>query len=144
MDTFLTELAKKSGERWVAMLALPGALYVVVLIAAASLGHARAVDVPLLSRRLTDLGSGYVGTPAGIAVAAVLLLLGAAAAGYVAQLLAAMVELIWLGTWRLPTRLPGPIRRWAARRYRRRLAVRRRTRPPPPSSAGLSSTCCPA
>ncbi|MFI9785993.1 hypothetical protein ACIHEI_21195 [Kitasatospora sp. NPDC051984] len=132
MADFLGELGKKLAERWIAMLAVPGALYLAVAFGVAgTLGHAHALD----GRRLVGQVEAWARSPlasgtAGQAVLLVALLLGAAAAGLVAQALGSALEVValsvgWRDWWRPARALAGHLmnrrlRRWnaACARYR--------------------------
>lgn len=94
MTSFLNELAKQLAGKWLALLLLPGALY---------------VATGLLSWRIGQ-GSWFVshgvvaalraGRPGGVLVAALLAaLLLSAAAGLVAGALGRFLHWIWLGQW---------------------------------------------
>ncbi|MGW0577151.1 hypothetical protein ACWD25_14515 [Streptomyces sp. NPDC002920] len=107
MTTFFGELAKKLAERWVSLLAIPGLLFLTVLLVGARLRWAHAVDVGYaldsLDKLVADIGR-WPSARKTLGVAG--LLLAAAAVGLAAGGLAAGVRLIWLGRW------PAPLARW--------------------------------
>ncbi|MGN9845170.1 hypothetical protein ACTMTI_44315 [Nonomuraea sp. H19] len=122
MGGLLAELGKKIAERWLTLLVLPGALYLAVLAAARTLGHAHPFDADRLSRRIDQLAGGAQSGSAGRTAAVLLaLLLASAAAGVIAQAAGSLAERLWLAAdWE---QWPAPGRRLA-----RLLVVRRRTR----------------
>jgi hypothetical protein len=110
------ELGKKLAERWLSLLVLPGALYLVVAFAAYTLGQAH----PFATGRIVDRVTALTSLPGpGTQVALLLVTLaGAAAVGLVAQALGSGIERValaadWPG-W------PAPARRLADRALRRR------------------------
>ncbi|MFE9240466.1 hypothetical protein [Streptomyces sp. NPDC007007] len=126
MNAFLGELGKKLAERWVSLLALPGALFLGTLGVALTLSGEAPLDHALLRARLTawstdpDLRS--VGTVVLLLVA---LLLGSVAFGTAAAALGGLVDRLW----HLPGR-HGPSRAMAAaRRARWHRAVNRANAP---------------
>lgn len=112
MTGFLAELGKKLAERWVALLLVPGLLYVATVTAAVVLGQQRWADVDYLSMRLTELSS--VGGSRAV-LAAVVVLLASAAAGLLAQALRGPVAEFVTGGWP-----------FFLRRLQRRLTERRK------------------
>jgi hypothetical protein len=122
---FFEELAKKLAERWLALLVLPGALYLVVVVAGAWLGQSSALDWARLRHGVDDMMAATSRQPAGMqAVFVILLLLGASGTGLLVQALAGLTRLTWLGQW------PRPLSRWrvAARRRRWHAVVEQRHR----------------
>jgi hypothetical protein len=110
------ELGKKLAERWLSLLVLPGALYLVVAFAAYALGQAHPFATGRIVDRVTALTS-VRGTGTQVALLLVTLA-GAAVAGLVAQGLGSGIERValaadWPG-W------PAPARRLADRAVRRR------------------------
>src|ERR1700733_700768 len=96
VSVFLTELAKKTAERWLALLVLPGILWVTALFVAWRLGQ----WPPLEGGRLRSWLSAQAGNPsshslATVLLAAVGLLAAAAGAGLVASALGAGVQRLW-------------------------------------------------
>ncbi|MEU0532323.1 hypothetical protein [Amycolatopsis tolypomycina] len=118
MGGFFQELAKKLAERWVTLLVLPGALFIVLGWLGFTLGHDHALDWTAVSERFSGTTaslSRLSGATQGVLV--VVLLLAATGVGLAAQALAGMTRTIWLGTWPRPF---APLRR--------RLTSRRETR----------------
>ncbi|MFE4606873.1 hypothetical protein ACFRK5_00735 [Streptomyces niveus] len=103
MNPLLLTLGTKLTERWLNLLVLPGALFLGVLTAGTTLGHAHWNDVHRLSESLDELTARPVldrtGT-AAVAVAAILLL--SAALSLAAQFLGSAVEGFWLREGRFP------------------------------------------
>ncbi|WP_158852115.1 hypothetical protein [Saccharothrix deserti] len=97
MNPFLQSLGGKLAERWVTTLVLPGALFVAAAVCAVRLGHRHALDVVRVGN---DVVAAFPRLP--VAVAAVGLLLGAAAAAFAAQALGALVQAVWVKPWRGP------------------------------------------
>jgi hypothetical protein len=104
----LGELGKKLAERWLALLALPGLLFVSVAVVAGVLGHGRALHFGALR---TWFGTF---TPASGVAAAIAVLLGAASAGLVAAAVGRLVQGVWTSRGR---RAPA---RWLVSWRRRR------------------------
>ncbi|MGF1428253.1 hypothetical protein [Kitasatospora sp. LaBMicrA B282] len=115
MTAFVSALGDKLAERWLALLAVPGLIYLVALGTATTLGQRHWHDPAPLRARLDGLAAAPgAHSPGVIAVAAVAVLAGAAATGAAAQALGGWVEQAWLIDVR------GPLtRRLAARRLRR-------------------------
>ncbi|QFZ18544.1 hypothetical protein [Saccharothrix syringae] len=111
MNPFLQGLGGKLAERWVTALVLPGALFVVAVVCAIRLGHHNALDVVRVGN---DIVSAFPRLP--LAVAAVGMLLGAAAAAFTAQALGTLVQAVWVKPWRGPAawlaRLVVAVRGW--------------------------------
>lgn len=126
MNPFLQSLGGKLAERWVTTLALPGALFVAAAVCAVRLGHRRALDVVRLGN---DVVAAFPRLP--LAVAAIGLLLGAAAAAFAAQALGGLARAVWVKPWRGPAGwLARPV--VAVRRWRfDRAAARARVDPVP-------------
>jgi len=111
----LGQLGTRLVDRWIALLLVPGSLFVGAATVAVALGQRGALDVDTLiawaeRRAQTPLWShpaGFVLTLAGFALAA-------AGVGLAAQLLGAGQLLWWLGSW------PAPLRGWSACRVSRR------------------------
>ncbi|WP_431932163.1 hypothetical protein [Micromonospora sp. RP3T] len=115
----MSELGKKLAEKWLSLVVLPGALYLVVLAAVVALGHAHPFDVGHLVDTITSGAAAPEVRSAGGQVVLLLAILGGAAViGLVAQALGAMVERLWLASdWRS---WPKPLRALADRQVRRR------------------------
>jgi hypothetical protein len=111
VGNFFEELAKKLAERWVALLLLPGALFVAAVVIGVRLGHAHALDWQALNAG--DVTAAFGRQSGGMqAVLAAVVLLVAAGTGLVVQALAGVTRRLWLGLW------PGvlaPLRRWRVR-----------------------------
>ncbi|MGV9612220.1 hypothetical protein [Nocardia xishanensis] len=134
MTGFLAELGKKLAERWLELLVLPGALWVAATMAGGYLGHAHAVDVPLLRARL-DQQAAQSRSAATLLLLVVAFLLVSAAAGLLASVLGGLVERAHAlaGHYGAPRQLRDVrIRLWrkADRRYRRALAAAARATSP--------------
>ncbi|MFW5420943.1 hypothetical protein J0910_30450 [Nocardiopsis sp. CNT-189] len=117
MSLVLSELGKGIAQRWLNMLVLPGALYAAVVAVAWTMPHLRPFAFGELLARIDEWASAVDG--AGVSALAVLLgavLLAAAAAGFAAQTLGAIVERWWLQP-------DTPLLRRAAQR---RIAARRK------------------
>ncbi|GAA4564912.1 hypothetical protein GCM10023176_11870 [Micromonospora coerulea] len=115
MNAFLAELGKQLVTRWTVALMLPGALFAAAVVLAHVLGQGHAVDLAALPAwldRVTATPAGGRGATLLITVAA--FLLGAAAAGLVAQSVGVFVA--W--TWSLTG--SAPVLRGIAGRRRRR------------------------
>jgi hypothetical protein len=119
MTGFLGEIGQKLADRWAALLAVPGLLFLAAVTAAAVLGQAHALSYPDLSRKI----AAWAASPASKSVGGTVLIVAAILAGSVVAGLAAaaggrFVEILWT----LPgKRAPG---RWLAdcRRNRSRKA----------------------
>ncbi|MFC6092238.1 hypothetical protein [Saccharothrix lopnurensis] len=122
MNPFLSSLGGKLAERWVATLVLPGALFVAAAVCAVRLGHRDALDVVRLGNEVV---AAFPRLP--VAVAAIGLLLGAAAAVVAAQALGAVAEAVWVKPWRGPAawvaRPVVAVRRWRFDRAAARAGV---------------------
>jgi hypothetical protein len=111
---FFEELANKLAERWLALLVLPGALFLLAVVVGAWLGQRAALDWARLRHGVDELATAMSRQPVGMqAVYLVTVLLGAAGVGLAVQALAGVTRLVWLGVW------AGPVLRW-------RVASRRR------------------
>ncbi|MFD5568470.1 hypothetical protein [Streptomyces cadmiisoli] len=128
---FLGELGKRLAEKWLSLLVLPGALFLAVAAAGRVLGHGHPFDVDRLTDRVTAWAKApVVSTVGGQVVLIAAILLGAAAAGVVAQALGSALERVVLAAgWQsLPGPLRRPVRAWVERRQRRWEAARDRYR----------------
>ncbi|MGK8486978.1 hypothetical protein [Nocardia asiatica] len=101
---------------------MPGAFYLAITVTALTLGHAHALDIGLLTRRITDHAKNPAVTSTGGQVVVLATLLAAAAAvGFVAQSLGTLVERGALAAewqaWPSPGRYPA---RWSLTRRQRR------------------------
>jgi hypothetical protein len=109
MTGFLAEVGQKLADRWAALVAVPGLLYLAAVTAAAVLGQGRALSYPDLSRKIAD----WAASPALKSAGGAVLIITAVLAGSVAVGLAAMaggrlIEILWT--------LPGdhPPAKWLA------------------------------
>lgn len=96
MTTFLSALASKAAEKWLALLVLPGSAYVACLVTGLVLGHRDALNLPELQHAI-DRSAHHPGTssPGAILLVAVATLAAAALAGQLASALGAAVERLW-------------------------------------------------
>lgn len=123
MGGFLDELGKKLAERWLALLVVPGLLYLGALTAACVLGHRHPFGVGQLVRQL-DAWTTAPTTTGGLVLILLTTFLAAAAAGVLAQGLGSLTERVWLAdrwqSWPLPlrrlaqARITNRTRRWTA------------------------------
>lgn len=122
MTGFLTEIGSKLADRWAALLALPGLLYLAAVTAAAVLGQQRALNYPFLDRKITSWADSTVLKSAGGTV----LIVAAILAGSVLTGLAATAGGRFIETlWTLPGR-HAPARwltDWRKRRARNAKAI---------------------
>ncbi|MGA5171267.1 MULTISPECIES: hypothetical protein [Streptomyces] len=122
MGGVLGELGKKLAERWVALLVLPGALYLAVAAAALTLGNGHPFDPAVLTAQVNRWAEAPAAkSTGGQMVVLVAVLVGAAAVGVVAQALGSLVEQVQLADncadW--PAGPRGVARRLTERRKRR-------------------------
>lgn len=125
MTDLLTTVGKKISERWLAVIMLPGVLYVAVTGWALLAGHRHALDLPWLADRLTDLWRQSRASGPGSAVVAAAAILAAAGVTGVAATVTAEdgVQRLWA--------VHGPLRRLLTLRARTRAAWRGRSPRPP-------------
>ncbi|MEU3643266.1 hypothetical protein AB0E59_07810 [Lentzea sp. NPDC034063] len=121
MTGFLGQLGKNLADKWLSLMAVPGALYLAVLLTARALGQSHTFDVNTLTTSFTGWAKGFSVSSTGGQVALLAAALAACGAvGLVARGLAGGIERVVLAAgWR---RWPAPLR-WAANR---RVARRRR------------------
>lgn len=101
MTTLLTEMGKQLAQRWLATLALPGALFLASCAIAHVLGHGAALDVSSLLSWFGALADQHgSGSPAVILAVAATALLSAAACSFAATALAGAVDRVWTMTGR--------------------------------------------
>lgn len=109
MTGVLTTLGAKAAERWIALLALPGALFLAFVAATRLMRDGRLFDV---SPVVAELSRPHR-PAASLVLLAAAVLVGAAGAGFVAQGLGALVQRLWFATRLGP---PGwaltALRRW--------------------------------
>ncbi len=120
MGGFLDELGKKLAERWLALLVVPGLLYLGALTVAYVLGHRHPFGVDQLARRLDAWTTAP--TTGGLVLILLATLLTAAIAGVLAQGLGSLTERVWLAerwqSWPPPlrslaqARITSRTRRW--------------------------------
>jgi hypothetical protein len=117
MIGFLTEVGQKLADRWAALVAVPGLLYLAAVTAAAVLGQGHALSCPDLGRKI----AAWVASPAlrsagGTALVIAAVLAGSVAAGLAAAAGGRLVEALWT--------MPGdrPPAKWLADRRRDRSA----------------------
>lgn len=96
MTGFLGEIGQKLADRWAALLAIPGLLYLAAVTVTAVLGQEHALSYPDLSQKITAWAASPVLKSAGGAA----LIVGAILAGSVAAGLAAaaggrFIEILW-------------------------------------------------
>ncbi|MGW3726605.1 hypothetical protein [Streptomyces sp. F001] len=97
MNTFLQELSKKAAERWAAVLLGPGLLFVACVLVGRHQGFTRALDLAHLRAYVRSVSTDKAyQEPAGLVMAASVVLLGAAVAGLVASSAGGLVERLWL------------------------------------------------
>jgi hypothetical protein len=103
VSKFFEELAKNLADRWLALLVLPGALFLVVAVAGEWLGNPAALDWPRLRDGTAMLIASLARQPVGMQVVLlVVVLLGAAGVGLAVQALAGLTRAVWLGRWPAP------------------------------------------
>ena len=96
MTGFLGEIGQKLADRWAALLAVPGLLYLAAVTAAAVLGQAHALSYPDLSRKI----AAWAASPALKSAGGTVLIVAAILAGSVVAGLAAaaggrFIEILW-------------------------------------------------
>jgi len=130
MTGFLAEIGSKLADRWAALLALPGLLYLAAVTAAAVLGQQHALSYPFLSGKITSWADSPVLRSAGGAVLIVAAVLaGSVFAGLAATAGGTFVETLWT----LPGRyVPA---RWLAEWRKRRSRTAKAIADNPRSSA---------
>lgn len=117
MTGFLAEIGQKLADRWAALLAVPGLLYLAAVTAAAVLGQADAVSYPDLSRTIASwAASPALKSAGGTALIIAAVLAGSVTAGLAAVAGGKLVEALWT--------LPGdrPPAKWLVGRRRERSA----------------------
>jgi hypothetical protein len=109
MTGFIAAVGSKLADRWAALLALPGLLYLAAVTAAAVLGQHHALSYPFLSRKITSwAASPVLKSAGGTVLIAVAILAGSVIAGLAATAFGTFIETLWT--------LPGrhPPARWLA------------------------------
>ena len=115
MTGFLGEIGQKLADRWAALLAVPGLLYLAAVTAAAVLGQRHAVSYPDLSRKIASwAASPALKSGGGTALIVAAVLAGSVIAGLAAAAGGRFIEVAWT--------LPGKHApaRWLAERRRNR------------------------
>lgn len=116
VTTFLSALAGKAAEKWLALLVLPGVVYLAGVAAAVVLGHAHALDLAELQLAIDRLAAHPGASNAGaILLVAAGVLAAATLAGLCARGSAVVVERLWTSRGdRWPARLlvRRRVRRW--------------------------------
>jgi hypothetical protein len=120
MTGFLGEIGKQLADRWVALLAVPGLLYVVAVTAAVVLGRGHALDYPALSRQVTGWAAGpSLRSAGGTALFITGALAGSVLAGLAAAAVGRVAEMLWvLRGERRPARWLAEWRRTRAQRLK--------------------------
>jgi len=121
MSAMLGEIGRRLAERWAALLAIPGLLYLAAATIAVVLGQARALSYPLLSRRITLWAdSPPLKSVGGTVLVVAAVLAASVAAGLAAAAGGRFIEALWT--------MPGvrPPARWL-RDWRRRRSRRQKT-----------------
>lgn len=117
-----TEIGQKLADRWVALLTVPGLLYVAAATTAVVLGQAHALSYSYLSRKIAAWAAGPAfESTGGTVLIAGAVLAGSAFAGLVAAAGGDLIERLWT----LPGER-GPARwlsQWRLRRSRRQKAI---------------------
>jgi len=106
MTGFLAEVGGKLADRWVALLALPGLLYLAVATIAGTLGQAHALDYTVLGDQITRWAqSPTLRSTGGAVIIVVAILAGSCMAGFAAVALGEFTEILWTARGRhLPAR----------------------------------------
>jgi hypothetical protein len=96
MTGFLAGLGTKLAERWVALLVLPGLIYISAAAAAVVLGHRHALDLSLLASDIVRLAAQPASSNVGvILLTATAVVAASAAAGLLASALGQALEWSW-------------------------------------------------
>jgi hypothetical protein len=128
VSIFVDEVAKKLADQWARLIVLPGLLYVAVLglvwplsIVRTGSGLRSGLCLALLPRHVREfiLVAASSGA-AAVAVAAVLVLVTSLLVGQAAEVLARLIEALWLGSW--PAWPRNALIRQRSRRWQRRQA----------------------
>jgi hypothetical protein len=96
MTGFLAEVGQKLADRWVALVAVPGLLYLAAVTAAAALGQGHALSYPDLSRKIADWAiSPALKSGGGTVLIVAVVLAGSVAAGLAATAGGKLIETLW-------------------------------------------------
>jgi hypothetical protein len=96
MTGFLGEIGQKLADRWAALLAVPGLLYLAAVTAAAVLGQDHAVSYPDLSRKIASwAASPALKSGGGTALIVAAVLAGSVIAGLAAAAGGRFIEIAW-------------------------------------------------
>lgn len=120
METLLGELGKRLPKRWLAGVLVPGAVWVVVALAARHTGHLDALNHGQYTAWVAPLVHRLSGSSATAVATIVWLVAGALTSAWIAQVSAAGVQRLWLGRWIGPAR---GLARWIVKLRTTRLAV---------------------
>jgi hypothetical protein len=122
MTGFLTEIGSKLADRWAALLALPGLLYLAVVTAAAVLGQQHALSYPFLDQKITGWAdSSVLKSVGGTVLIVAAILAGSVLAGLAATAGGRFIETLWtLPGRRAPARW---LTDWRKRRARNAKAI---------------------
>ncbi|WP_197319935.1 hypothetical protein [Saccharomonospora sp. NB11] len=116
MNSFLETLAGKLAERWLTLLVLPGALYLVIATVAVRLGHAHWYRLDLVRDDLVRIADDPAARSAvTLALAVAALLAATAVLGILAQAFGTMFGRAWFASARNP--LTRALTRRRARRW---------------------------
>jgi len=117
MTGFLGEVGQKLADRWAALLAVPGLLYLAAVTAAAVLGQRHAVSYPDLSRKIASwAASPALKSGGGTALIVAAVLAGSVIAGLAAAAGGRFIEVAWtLPGGRAPARWLAEWRRSRSR-----------------------------
>jgi len=124
---FLGALVDRLADRWMTLLVLPGVLFLAACAVAVRLRHSHWYDVGLLRETIDTIAAGPAAESVGaIAVALVALTAAAALAGLVVQVVASVVDRMWLTEAANPLTRPlirRRLRRWETAQQRYRTAL---------------------
>ncbi|WP_053619408.1 hypothetical protein [Nocardiopsis sp. NRRL B-16309] len=136
MDGLLTALGTKLTEKWLTLLALPGALYVAAAVGARTLGQVHPWDLGHLVDQITAWAEDpRIDTVAGQVVVFVAVVAASALVGLAAQGVSAALERVWFAAdwaswpWFLP-RVVAPVVGWRRERWAGRYAAVEQARSP--------------
>ncbi|MFF3905013.1 hypothetical protein ACFYZJ_03215 [Streptomyces sp. NPDC001848] len=146
MDTLIGEIARRTPQRFVDRILLPGLLFVVLALAGRELGQTHWADVHRLYRPLTHALTDARGDrTARLAALAVLIVPLAAASGFAVQAVTRITEVVWSGHWPRPAAplaralIAVRARRWRRARTRYEEAAREALARRTPAAAALAA-----